>query len=637
MSVRVGVLVCALGAVMIAAPALAQQATPASQPQPTFVMPDFTHGPRSFPTIVRPYEPTGIPSTTLANSPRLHDLLQDGQLKLSLADALSLAIENNLDISVQRFILPIAQTDVLRAKSGQAARGVTGALVPSGLSQGALGVGVNAAGGVGGVGAAGGISGGGGAVFVGQSGNFDPAVSVNASYDHTVSPLNSVVVAGVPTVTTASGAGSVTYAQMFHEGSSFTIGVNGIAQHSTQQSLLFNPAVITRMAMGANHPLLSGAGFLPNERFMMVAANNLQTSRELFAEQVTTSVVQIENAYWNLASAREAIDAAQQAYAAAQQLVNDTNIKVQVGTAARVDVTSAESAAASAERDLVIAQTNFQLQEAQLKSMLSTQIDPDLERARVDTTDPLPAPSGEAPDFDAALRVALEKRPEVVVAERNLKNQDISVAFTKNGLLPTVSVFGLYAGAGLTGDSVTTNEGLPQSLYQDVNAQFPEYAAGMSATIALRNRSAQADSLRARLEEQQLQVQLRQEQRQIGLEVRQALISLVQGRSQVASANEAVRLASDSLAAEQAKFQAGLSTPYNIVLRQRDLLQARQAQVTAAAAYARALVDFDRATGQTLERNGIQLDDAIVGAPKSAPTPTGVQRIGVTPAAPGQK
>ncbi len=607
-------------AVCTAASLSAQQ----SQPPNPFT-PDFTHGASSFPSIVRPYKPEPVPPVDVNNSPRLHDLIRDGTLRLSLAEALMLAIENNLDISVQRYILPIAQTDVLRTSSGQAARGVTGALVPSGLSQGALGVGVNAAGGIGGVGAAGGISGGGGAVAIGQSGNFDPSVSINASYDRTVSPLNSIVVAGVPTVTTYSGASSVNYAQMFPQGASFTMSVNGIAQNSTQNNLLFNPAVVSRMALGFNQPLLAGAGFLPNKRFVMVAANNLQTSRDLFTEQVTTSVVQVENAYWNLAAAHDQVAAAQQTFGAAQQLVNDTKVKVEFGSAARIDVTSAQSAAASAERDLITAQTGFNLQQAQLKAMLSKQIDPDLERAEIETTDPLPDPAtGPAPNFDDALKAALSSRPELSTATRNLKNQDVTVAFTKNALLPAVSAFGMYAAAGLAGDTLNVTQGLGNSLYEDINGAYPEYAAGVTAAITIRNRSAQADSLRARLEDQQLQVQLKQSQRQIGLEVRQAIISLVQGRSQVESAREAVRLANESVDAEQAKYQSGLSTPYNIVLRQRDLASARQSLVGAEATYARALVDFDRATGQTLERNGIQLSDAIVGEVSRTPTPTGV-------------
>jgi outer membrane protein TolC len=572
-------------------------------PEPT------THG-----GLLGPYRPQPIPAIAETNSTRIHDLIQDGRLRLSLSDALALIIENNLDVAVQRFVRPIAEADLLRTSSGQAARGVPGALLPSGLSAGALGVGVNQAGGTGGVGSAGGISGGGGAVSVPQVGTFDPAISINASYDRTASPLNSLVVAGVPQVTTSSAAGSFNYTQLFPQGSSVTLTVNSIAQNSTQQALLFNPAVVSRLALGVNQPLLNGFGFLPNKRFLMVARNDMNTSDELFREQITTIVVQVEDAYWNLAAARQTVAAAQRSLDAARELVQDTKTREEIGTAAGIDVVAAESASAGADRDMIVAQTNLQLQQAQLKSMLSRITEPDLDAAEIETVDPLPDPDGRPePDLAAALATAMDHRPELKITANDLQNQDISVRFTANGLLPNVSVFGLYAGAGLDGDTTLATNGIGGSLGQVVDAAYPEYSAGISATVPLRNRAAQADNMRARLEEQQLNVQVQRSRQQIGLEVRQAVISLIQGKAQVDAAHEAVRLAQRTASAEREKLELGVSAAYDVILRERDLVAALQSDVTAGATYARALVDFERATGMTIERSGITLGDAQDG------------------------
>jgi outer membrane protein TolC len=623
--------------------AVQAQSTPAGDPDhpagPPSVVPDYSQGARAFPDILNPYRPTPVQALHLENSPRLHDLIHDERLRLSLSDALALTIENNLDIAVQRYVHPIGEVDVLRASSGQAARGVPGARLPSGLSAGALGVGVNQAGGTGGVGSAGGISGGGGAVSVPQVGTFDPAISLNASYDRTVAPLNSVVVAGVPRVTTNSSAGSVSYTQLFPLGSSVTWAVAGIEQNSTQQALLFNPAAVSRLAMGFNQPLLNGFGLMPNKRFVMVAANNLKTSDELFRQQVATTVVQVEDAYWDLTASRQIIVAAQRALDAARQLVDGTKIRAKLGAVAGIDVVSAESAAAAAERDLIVARTNFQLQQAQLKNLLSKMSDAELDRAEIETTDALPDPDGRPlPDVQAAQTAALANRPELQASMQDLQNQDISVRFTRNGLLPNVSTFGLYAGAGLTGDTVQLSNGLGASLGQILGATYPEYAGGVSATIPIRNRSAQADHLRARLEEDQLKVQVQQTRQRIRLEVQQAVINLMQGQAQVGAAHEAVRLAQLTADAEQKKLQLGVSDAYNVVLRERDLFATRQADVAATAAYAKALVDFDRATGTTLESNGIALTDALTGQMLTPPSPaivgTGVERphdVTVTP------
>src|SRR5437667_12415192 len=204
--------VCVLMATLLSATAVHAQQAIASNPSS---LPNYIMGPSWFPSVFKPYQQELIRPLVMENSPRLHDLIRNGKLRLSMADTLSLAIENNLDIAVQRFLHPIAEADVLRASSGQAARGIDGALVPSGLQQGALGVGVNQFQGAGGVGSAGGISGGGGAEQIPQVGTFDPSVSVNFSLDRTTTPLNTLQVAGVPRVNTTSTAITTSYTQMF--------------------------------------------------------------------------------------------------------------------------------------------------------------------------------------------------------------------------------------------------------------------------------------------------------------------------------------------------------------------------------------------------------------------------------------
>ena len=612
-------LACVLIATLLSVTtAQAQQAIRSNSPN----LPNYRLGPTWFPTVFKPYQQGLIRPPVMENSPRLHDLIRNGKLRLTMSDALALTIENNLDIGVQRFLHPIAEADALRASSGQAARGISGALLPSGLSQGALGVGVNQFQGAGGVGSAGGISGGGGAVPIPQVGTFDPSVTVNFSLDRTLSPLNTLQVAGVPQVSTTSTAFSGSYTQLFPTGTSFTYNLNGIRQNSTQQFLLYNPAIISRFTVGINQPLMSGRGYLPNKRFIMVAANNLRTSDELLREQVTAVVVQVENAYWNLAAAKEAVLAAERSLEVAERLDNDTKGRLELGTVARIELATTGSAVAAARRDLIVAQTDFQLQEAQLKKLLSKRIDPELDAVGIETLDELPEPSErDLPELNAALAAALEGRPELRIAEQDLANQDISARFTRNGLLPNVSVFSLFAGAGLAGNNSNITTGAGKSLFQDFSAEYPEYASGLSMVIPIRNRSAQADNLRARLEQQQLEVGMQRLNQQVELEVRQAMVNLTQGQAQVEAANEALKLAGQVVDAEAAKLESGVSTTYNVVLRQRDLAAARGAQIAAAVTYAKALVDIHRATGATLKENGIELSDALTGEITKRPTP----------------
>lgn len=610
----------------------------AQAPEGNAFVRDYSKGPNWFGHFTSPYRQQPIPTLSLENSPRLRDLIHDGKLQISMADALALAIENNLDISVERQVVPMSQTDVLRASAGSAARGFSGATIPLGLSAGALGVGVSTAVAGGGIGNAGGISGGGGAVNIPPVGTFDPTINYNFSWDRTVEPLNTLVVAGVPTVTGYSASYSGSYTQLLPSGTSFFVSLNGLRASSTQQSLLFNPDVATRMSMGFNQPLLSGLGLKPNRRFLLVARNNENVSGAIFQNQLQQTIVQVENAYWDMAQFQENVKVAEDSLAAAQRLYDNSKRQAEVGALAPLDVVSAQSAVAASERDLVVARTNFQIQEITLKNLLSKRIDSDLESAEIVTTDPLPEPrDSDIPSVQDALADAYRNRPDLKTAQMNVQNEQISTQFTANNLLPTGNVFGQYASTGLQGNCIVTakatcnTRGVPlgtvipsgtsASLTQMVQGAFPEESVGFALTLPIKNRAAQADNLRAQFELQQAQISLQSLRNQAELTIRQAMIGLVQGKAQEEAAHQAAILAQQSLDAEQKKLGVGASTFYNVVLRQRDLTTAQYAEIEAADAYAKALVAIDEARGATLDRNGITFNDALNGTITKMPAP----------------
>jgi outer membrane protein TolC len=583
-------------------------------------------GSSEWPRIWKPYVEQPIPRVVMENSPRLRTLIHDGKLELSMADALTLMLENDLDIVIQRYVITFAETDILRTKSGQAARGFTGALSPGELNSGAIGAGVTSAGSTGGTGNAGGITGGGGAVFVGASGAFDPSVSFTTSYDKVTSPLNSLVVSGIPTTTSSAYSTSSSYAELFTEGTSFSVSLSTLRQITTQKNTLYNPDVTSRLSIGVNQPLLAGFGFLPNKRFIMVANNNRKTAREVFLQQVIASVAQLENAYYDLAAFQLNVQVTAKSLAAVNELLEETKKQQELGTLAHLDVVTAESQVAASRRDLIVAQTNLQIQETTLKQLLSKKGDPALDSATIVLTDGMPEPrEADVPAVTTALTTAMSNRSELREAGTNLENQDIGIKYAKNNMLPSASVFGLYAASGLQGNTplipgVTTPSTTPVvtggavgSLGQVFSAAYPETAYGVSVGASIRNRSAQADTIRAQLERNQLEVQLQSTRNQIRLAVQQARITLIQGKEQVAAAREATRLAQASLEAERIKLRNGLSTSYNVVLKERDLVTAQYAEVQAVDAYSKALVAMDQSMGITLERNHIELNEAVTG------------------------
>ena len=369
----------------------------------------------------------------------------------------------------------------------------------------------------------------------------------------------------------------------------------------------------------------------------MVARNNVATADQVFKQQVITSVAQLEDAYYGLAAFQLNVRVATESLAAVQRLFDETRKQEEAGVMSRLDVLTAQSQLAASQRDLLVAQTNLAQQETTLKQLLSKRDDPDLDSAEIVVTDPLPEPrENDLPSLAGALSTALANRPEIKIDDNNLKNQDYAIAYARNNLMPSLAGFGLYADSGLQGSlyvppagtaaAASANSGISAggalgALGQSFGGTYPETAVGMSFGAAIRNRSAQADNIRSQLERNQLQISEQSQRNQINLQVQQSRIGLIQGKVQVEAAREAVRLAQESRDAEQEKLRVGLSTAYNVILKERDLVSAQYTAVQVEGNYANALVAMDQATGTTLERNGVRLDDALSGIVTTPPTP----------------
>jgi outer membrane protein len=589
-------------------------------------LPDYSANPKWFPNVISSYKQPRVPPADLANTKSLSDLIHDGKIELSLAQFATAVVENNLTLAADRYNNYFAQADLLRTKSGQAARGVSAANVniPEALSSGAIGAGVGTVGGLTGtVGSIGAITGSAKSLTIGARGVFDPTFLFNVSWDRTVSPLNTLVVAGSPVVTTNTDFLEFGYQQAFPTGTSFSVDLANERQNSTQSSLIYNPDVITRLSVSVVQELTNGFGLTVNRRFETVARNDIEITKQWFLQQVDTTLAQAEDSYWNLVSAQEQVKATQQELQAAQQLYENNKMQEEVGTLAPLDVVTAQSQVASSQRDVIVAQTNLQEQELALKFFFSKKVTDVIGDAEIVATDPLPDPQdADVPPLEDALSTGARNRPEVPQAEKNLLNDQVAVKVSQKSLKPTFNIFGTFASGGLSGNQlistpggvpIALTAGLAQELNQLVNFRAPEYAIGFDLTIPIKNRSALADNARSSLQERQDKIALQSTENQVSLEVRSARINLIQDKSQVTAGVAAVDLSRQTMEAEQKKLAAGLSTPYNIILDQRNLLQAQLAEVQARATYANALVEMARSTGVIREKSHIEPEDALRG------------------------
>jgi outer membrane protein TolC len=401
--------------------------------------------------------------------------------------------------------------------------------------------------------------------------------------------------------------------------------------------------------VGFNQPLLNGFGSRVNGRFIRISKTNLQIADSVFRQQVISAITQVLNLYWDLVYFRDNVRVAERSLALAQKTLSDNKRQVEIGTLAPIEVVRAESEVAARQQDLIVAQTSLQQQQELIKTVLAKQVDKDLPGVTVEPIDVLPEPKADdiAP-LEEALRLAQENRPEIEQGNLNLRNQQIVVAANRNALLPSLDLFGSYGASGLSGNELLRAPGYPpgpvigvvpggisQALTQTLRGRFPDYSFGLQFSVPIRNRSAQADTARALLEERQMRTQLQQTRNQIAQEVKNAEIAVVQAKAQIEAARKAVTLARQTLDAEQKKFQLGESTVFLVIQAQRDLVLAEVREVQARTIYAKALTQYGQATGTTLARHNIQLSDALEGKVSRVPnipgTPSSPQAFIATP------
>jgi outer membrane protein TolC len=584
------------------------------------------------------YSPDYVPEPALANSSRLDRLIRDGKLYLSLKDAIALALENNLDLAIARYNLPIANTDILRTQAGGFFRGVN-----TGVVQGTPGGGVGGFGtGAPGAGAGGTSSGAGGA-GAGASGlvqstlgagtsvsSYDPLISANGGDEHQTSPVVNQAVYGVPSLQLNTGQFNVNYSQAFATGTSINFSFSNSRQTTNSPFFTLSPTLTSFYRFSIQQELLAGFGFGPNLRYLRIAKNNKKISDIAFKDQVIATVTQIENIYWDLVSAYEQTQVNEQSSAFAQQTLDNTRKQLKLESVPEMDVLRAEAEVSKRDQDLTVARTSLQLQETLIKNAVTKSLDdPTLEAMPVIPTDHMQAVQDVVQDKDKGsqsiqdlISAALHDRPELLESDVDLVNRQISRSAARNALLPSLSLVGFYSGSGLAGPlnpictegcSANVPPGFGGALTSTFNNSSPDYYVGLNLQIPIRNRVAKADQYRSELEYRQAELRLEQLKKQVRIEVRNAQYAVEQTGARVQAARKARDLAQRTFDITKKEQDLGAGSSYQTLSAQRDLSLAELDLVTAMTIFEKAKVELDRATGVTLEHNGIQLQNAISG------------------------
>src|SRR5579884_2169596 len=589
---------------------------------------DYSKSAPAFPNLIAPYMPRHVPPPVMTNSQRTMDLVRDGKLYLSLDDAVALALENNLDLGIARYNLLIADTDLLRTKAGSSPRGVATGLVQGTAGGGVGGIGAGAAGG-----GAGGTNAGSGGAGAGAGGqvlstlgagsavdSFDPVLNSQLNVEHSVFPLANTVTSGVPSLGNNTANVNFAYSQSFPTGTNLQVILQNQRQTSTAVFNTLNPILNDYYRIQLRQHLASGFGFGPNMRFIRIARNDREISDIAFRDQVTATVSQIENLYWDLVNAYEDERVKQRALDLASKTLADDKEQVKIGNLAPFEVTRAEAEVAARNQDLILAQTTLQLQQLLMKNAVTRNInDVVLADAVVVPTDTTAVPQQEPviPVQDLVAD-AMQNRPDLGEARIDMTNRVISKKAAANALLPQVDAVAFYGGSGLAGAPNTLNPGFIPGTIQTTGlldafsglGSSPDYYVGLNISIPIRNRVAQADQIRSELEYRQAEMRLQQLQNQIAIEVRNAQFTVQQNHARVDAARKSRDLAAHSLEIEQQKMNLGASTSNLVLTAQRDLAVAESNLVAAATQYEKSRVELDRVTGLTLQHLGIDISDA---------------------------
>jgi len=578
--------------------------------------------------FIRPYQGARVPPARLKNSDRIYGLIRGGKLYLTVQDALALAIENNLDLEVDRYGPINADWYLERVRAGGALRGVTAGNTLSNQATSGQGVtGSQVAAGLASNG--GGGSNAGGNAVISQIGpitqNLDPVLQSTMGYFRSSNPQPNAIQSQTEALVGTRHVYNNLFQQGLLSGGYIQVAANESYLKENAPTNVLNPSVAPVVQIYVLHQLLNGFGIGVNSRFIRIAEKSIGGARETFRSQLLNTGATVLNLYWDLVTLNDDLKVRERALEQAQQVVDDTRKQIQLGAVPRVDIVAAEAQLSARRRDLVIAQASVRQQENVLKNALSRTglAEPAIDAAEVVPLDRIEVPANdELPPLRDLVARALAHRPDVALAGINDDSGKISALGTANGILPTLQARGTLTDRGLAGtynpasgypNPKYFNGGLGTALGQVFRRDFPSESVASLFVGQIHNRVPQGDYGVDQLQLRQGDLIERRSMNEIVVSVSNQIIALRQARLRYSQAAASRALQEELLAKEQQMFSYGTATIAGVVAAQQSLLAAQSTEVALRAAYMHARISLDQVLGETLEANHISIEQAQAG------------------------
>lgn len=425
---------------------------------------------------------------------------------------------------------------------------------------------------------------------------------------------------GTATIGTDSVSNSVGVNQQLPWGGGFTVSWNSSRTSTDSIFENFNPQLRSSLVASFRQPLLRDFRIDAPRQQLLVSQRNREISDIQLRQTVLATVRNVRNAYWELSYAVSSLETNRQSLELARQSLKDNRARVEIGTMAPIEIVAAEAEVAQREEAVILAEAAVEQAQDQLRALILDPETPGFWTTRFEPTD-RPVFQARPIDVDRAIREALDKRTDIRQAMKNLETSDINIRFYQNQKMPDLNLQVDYTSRGTGGTQLESIRGLtdpgPRAVigrrsYGDVLADlltsdYPIWQVSVQVAYPLGTSSAEANLARARLQYQQSQLQLRNLTLQIAQQVRDASRQVNTNLKRVEATRASRELAERRLEAEQKKFAAGMSTNFQIFQAQRDLAAARTAELRAILDYNRALVDFETVQEAPLAGGGITI------------------------------
>jgi outer membrane protein TolC len=440
--------------------------------------------------------------------------------------------------------------------------------------------------------------------------NWTPVLFSSVSSNSATQLPSDVLSGGSSTINNERFSTGVGVQQNLKWGTFYQANWNSARSTTSFPLTTFDPQINSSLNLRVVQPFLRNFNIDAIRQQVLVGEKNREIADIGLAETITTTSRNVRNAYWDLSFAIASLEVQRQSLELAQESLRNNRSRVEIGTMAPIDIVEAEAEVAQREESVILAEAAIQRAEDVLRALIYDPDMPDFWNTKIEPAD-APAFQPIAVDIDGAVRAALDRRTDLRSTRKTIEANDVSIRYFRNQTMPDVNAQLDYGLAGLGGTQFQRGEGpfgpgtgeiIPGGLTQrsfgsvltDLFAnRYPTWTLSLNIGYPIGTSTAEAGLARARLQDRQAQTQLRNQQLLVATQVRDVGRQVQTNQKRVEATRASRQLAERRLEAEEKKFQAGMSTSFFVFQAQRDLSQARANELRAVTDYNRSIVDFE--------------------------------------------